>query len=74
MGATHNFRYSIRKIVIGLGSASAITYAYFKLKEINDILGTDIITSAKKQLQKDLSSAETEESDFQKLENTLDIY
>ena len=60
MGATHNFRYSIRNIAITLGSASAITYGYFKLEEINHILGTDIIKSAKRQLQKDLSLAETE--------------
>jgi hypothetical protein len=64
MGATYNFRYSIRNTLIGLGSVSAITYIYFKIEEINDILGTDIMTTARRQLQKDLSFAETEESDF----------
>lgn len=72
MGATHNFGYSAKKIIIALGSVSAFTYSYPRLQEINEVLGTDIIKSAKKQLQNELDPEET--SQFLKLENTLEIY
>lgn len=74
MGATHTYRNSLRNIAIFGGSGAVITYGYYKLVEINDILGTDIITSARNQLQNDLSLEETDISKLEEIGNNLSLY